>query len=216
MHGTFWQHHLWLQMKSQLPCVKQGRSILSMRTHHSVLYTTSGSNPQESLRAYSKGEHDASDVLPLLWPLTTAAFTLAGYSCPWAQILQSCGCNPPVWESLQREEPSMYFCCAPIRQFYRTVLDQRFPQKINFSLFSKIRAGESCRLNSPFHPSTDSSDWEITAAKSGKNYEEQRKAKKKWMRIAEWVPRRDKKEAALLGSLATAESIFSLSVAACL
>lgn len=58
-----------------------------------------------------------------------------------------------------------------------SVLDQRFPRKINFSLYKSMLGNLAC-WNS----------CEITAGESGKNCEEQRNKKKKWMRITEWGP----------------------------
>ncbi len=118
---TVRRHHR-LQIRSPLLCVRPGRSIWSMRTSHSAPYTTSVSNPQESWPAILRGNTMLQtcclcrDLRPLLHAHSSAPVAL--YSCPGAQILPSSDrCNPPVWDSCQREQLSMWFCFASILQF---------------------------------------------------------------------------------------------------
>lgn len=146
-----------------------------MRTHHSVLDTTSDSNPQEWLDS-SEGEHDAVDVLPLLQPLTSATFTLfctrgCIFSSSGCRVTQSTYSNPPVWDAVQWAEPSMCFCCAPIWQFTGQWLSiwPEISWEDQFFVFSNPCPGPK-PAEFPFSPP----DCKITAREFRENYEEWR------------------------------------------
>lgn len=70
------------QSKILSPTVCKTEVSCVLRSTH-ISYTTSVSSPQESWLTYFEREYDAANV-PLLWPLTLAAFPLQDvYSCPW-------------------------------------------------------------------------------------------------------------------------------------
>lgn len=70
------------QSKILSPAVCKTEVSCVVRSTH-ISYTTSVSSPQESWLTYFEREYDAANV-PLLWPLTLAAFPLQDvYSCPW-------------------------------------------------------------------------------------------------------------------------------------
>lgn len=146
---AFTGHHPLLQSKWTLPCVRQGSGILSMSTHHSVLYTTSVLNPQESWLDYFEREHDATDVLSLLPPLTSATFTLV---CTRGCIFLSFGSDfyramtvIHLFGTLSRS-PSCVSAVLPhgILPDGDSVLNQRLPRKINFSLFESMLWNIAC------------------------------------------------------------------------
>lgn len=113
-------------------------NIWSMRTHHAVLYSTSVSNRQESQLDYSEEEPDAADVLPLLRPLTPAAFTLFLHQRLYTPVL-GCRIHTAMTAihlsgTLSSESPACGSAMLPYGHLpdSDSVFDHRFLWRINF------------------------------------------------------------------------------------